>query len=91
MTVKDAKITHLSTWIIAKDPSLIQIFSSICGEDAVPISIKVRFYGEEKVLKVYNNMLLEELMRMIEALSSIELKKQSVKVIEDTVIRRVDR
>ena len=41
LTVRDAKITHLSTWFIAKDPAIIQTLSTITGEDIVPITIKV--------------------------------------------------
>lgn len=69
LTVKDAKITHLSTWLVAKDPALIQELATVCSEDVLPVNVKIRYYGEEFVQKVYNNLLLEDLMTRIEQIS----------------------
>ena len=56
-----------------------------------PITVKVRHYGEEHSIPVYNNLSLDELLHRISEMTYIEYKQISLKVIEDTVIRRIDR
>jgi len=43
------------------------------------------------LIKTYNNLTLEDLIQRISVLTQIEAKQLMVKVVEDTVIRRVDR
>lgn len=53
--------------------------------------MKLRFYGEEFEVKVYNNILLEEFIRKVEEMTSIPAPQVSLKVVDDTMIRRIDR
>lgn len=62
-SLKDLKFSHLSTWMVVKNPSLIQKFSGITGELTVPINVKIRHFGNEDAIKVYNNINLEELIQ----------------------------
>lgn len=50
------------------------MITAISGEDILPISIKVRYYGKEDTVKVYNNMLLEDLLTKIVDLTGKDLK-----------------
>jgi len=68
-TIKDAKINHLSTWMLVKDPALIQALSSVSGEAVLPVSLKIRHFGQESVLKVYNNLNMEDLVSRISLLT----------------------
>lgn len=43
------------------------------------------------MMQVYNNLTIEELLYKIEAMTTIPFKQISLKVVEDTVIRRIDR
>jgi hypothetical protein len=63
----------------------------VIGENILPISIRVRSAESEFTLKVYNNINLEELIQLIAFRVNLEPQKISIKVVEDTVIRRVDR
>lgn len=56
-----------------------------------PVTLKIRHFGNEDQLQVYNNLLMEDLLLQIGGLTEQESKAISVKVVEDTVIRRVDR
>jgi hypothetical protein len=89
--LKDAKISHLSTWMIVKDPALKQSLLPVTSQDILPISVKVRHFGNENTLRVYNNLVLEDFINRVGELTQIEAKQLSVKVVEDTVIRRIDR
>lgn len=60
--------------MIVKDPTLRKMITAISGEDILPISIKVRYYGKEDTVKVYNNMLLEDLLTKIVDLTGKDLK-----------------
>jgi hypothetical protein len=91
LTLKDAKVSHLSTWMIVKDQTLKMVLGSVCGDGYVPITIKLRHFGKEDTLRVYNNMLLEDLMGIIGEKCGKDPRKVTVKVHEDTVIRRIDR
>jgi hypothetical protein len=90
-SIKDAKISHLSTWMIVKDPALKQSLLPVTSQDILPISVKVRHFGNENTLRVYNNLVLEDFINRVGELTQIEAKQLSIKVVEDTVIRRVDR
>jgi hypothetical protein len=57
----------------------------------LPISIKVRHFGNENIVKVYNNLPLEDLIHHISLLTQLEAKTLMIKVVEDTMIRRIDR
>jgi hypothetical protein len=67
------------------------MLNGVIGENILPISIRVRSAELEFTLKVYNNINLEELIQLIAFRINLEPQKISVKVVEDTVIRRVDR
>lgn len=60
--IKENNITHLSTWIIVRDPLLRVKFSEISGEGILPIKLRLRFYGEEIEHKAYSNKTVEELL-----------------------------
>ena len=85
------KVAHLSTWMIVKDPALKQVLLPVVSETILPITVKIRHFGNENSIKTYNNLTLEDLIQRISALTQIEAKQLMVKVVEDTVIRRVDR
>jgi hypothetical protein len=89
--LKDAKVTHLSTWMIVKDQALKQVLLPVVSENILPMTVKIRHFGNENSIKTYNNLTLEDLIHRISALTQIEAKQLTVKVVEDTVIRRVDR
>ena len=89
--VKDAKITHLSTWMIIKDPALKQALQPVASSDILPISVKVRHFGNENVVKVYNNSPLDDLIQRISLMTELEAKQLMIKIVEDTMIRRIDR
>jgi len=89
--IKDAKVSHLSTWMIVKDPALKPSLVSVTGPEILPVSIKVRHFGNENIVRVYNNLCLGDLIDKIGEITQIEAKQLSVKVVEDTIIRRVDR
>lgn len=91
LTVKEAKIPHLSTWIIVRDPVLRQVLLSFTNEDVKPITLKIRHFGKEDAFQVYSNLTMEDLLTQIGYLTEQDPKAISVKVVEDTVIRRVDR
>jgi hypothetical protein len=57
----------------------------------LPISIKVRHFGNENVVKVYNNLPLDDLILQISILAQLEAKTLMIKIVEDTMIRRIDR
>jgi hypothetical protein len=57
----------------------------------LPISIKVRHFGNENIIKVYNNLPLDDLIHLISLITQVEGKTLMIKVVEDTMIRRIDR
>jgi hypothetical protein len=57
----------------------------------LPISIKLRHFGNENVVKVYNNLHLDDLISQISILAQLEAKTLMIKIVEDTMIRRIDR
>jgi hypothetical protein len=73
-TLKDAKVFHLSTWMIVKDPALRQILASVTGEDIHPIRLKIRHFGNEDSLHVYNNLTLEDLIARISTITQLDTK-----------------
>jgi ssRNA-specific RNase YbeY (16S rRNA maturation enzyme) len=77
--------------MIVRDPALKQILPSVAGDFVKPLTLKIRHYGREDALRVYSNLLLEDLLQKISILTEKEPKSLTVKVVEDTVIRRVDR
>lgn len=77
--------------MIVRDPALKQILSQVAGDDIKPITLKIRHTGKEDTIKVYNNLLLEDLLHQISIVAEKDVKTISVKVVEDTVIRRIDR
>lgn len=77
--------------MVVADPSLSAIFSTHTGENVQPIKIKLRVYGDEVELKVYNNELLDDFLSRIESMTSIPKASLMLKIAEDTVIRRIDR
>jgi len=77
--------------MLVKDPALIQTLQTVTGDQVLPVSLKLRHFGQETVLKVYNNLCMEDLIFKISHVTQLEPNTLSVKVVEDTVIRRVDR
>lgn len=73
-TIKDAKLTHMSTWMIVKDPALKQALLSVVSLDILPINIKVRHFGNENVVKVYNNLPLDDLIQRISVITQLDAK-----------------
>ena len=77
--------------MLVKDPALIQTLQTVTGDQVLPVSLKLRHFGQETLLKVYNNLCMEDLIFKISHVTQLEPNTLSVKVVEDTVIRRVDR
>ena len=90
-SLKDAKLGHLTKWMIVTDPALRQILTSVTGEDVKPITVKLRHFGKEDQLQVYDNMNVDDFIYQISLKVDKQAKLLSVKVVEDTVIRRIDR
>lgn len=57
----------------------------------LPIKIKLRVYGDEVEIKLYNNELLDDFLSRVESITSIPKASLMLKIAEDTVIRRIDR
>jgi len=49
MLVKDAKVAHLSNWMVVRDATLAQKLQECCGTDNVPLNLRVRYSGNETV------------------------------------------
>jgi len=77
--------------MIVKDPALKQALIPVVSQDILPISIKVRHFGNENIVKVYNNLPLDDLIQHISLITQVEGKTLMIKVVEDTMIRRIDR
>lgn len=90
-TLAENKVTHLSTWIVLTEESLSIQLSSYVGENVDPIQLKLRVYGDEVLLKLYSNELLEDFLSRLESLTSIPKNSLMLKIAEDTMIRRIDR
>ncbi|CDW84271.1 ubiquitin carboxyl-terminal hydrolase 40 [Stylonychia lemnae] len=89
--LQDTKITHLSTWMIVKDEIAIKRLQQVSGENIQPIKLRLRFYGEEFEQKLYNNTTIADFLNIVESTTSIPVAQICLKVVEDTVIRRIDR
>jgi hypothetical protein len=51
----------------------------------------VRHFGKEDLLKLYDNCFMDDFLAQIASITHKDVKTISVKVVEDTVIRRIDR
>lgn len=49
------------------------------------------FFGDEALIRVYNNMTLVDFMRKIEEMTTIPSAQQLLRVSEETLTRRIDR
>lgn len=77
--------------MIVNDPALKQALLPVASQDILPITIKVRHFGNENMVEVYNNLPLDDLIQRISILTQLEAKTQMIKIVEDTMIRRIDR
>ena len=77
--------------MIVNDPALKQALLPVTSQDILPITIKVRHFGNENMVEVYNNLPLDDLIQRISILTQLEAKTQMIKIVEDTMIRRIDR
>ncbi len=51
----------------------------------------MRHFGKEDLLKLYDNCFMDDFLAHIASITHKDVKTISVKVVEDTVIRRIDR
>ena len=51
----------------------------------------MRFFGEESVIQVFNNINLVALMEKFQTITGVPANKQSIKVVDENLIRRIDR
>lgn len=77
--------------MIVKDQALKQVLLPVVSDNILPMTVKIRHFGNENSINTYNNLTLEDLIHRISTLTQIEAKQLMVKVVEDTVIRRIDR
>ena len=56
MKIKDTKITHLSTWLVTTDETIISYLESVKGEEKEPIFINLRNQDEEQRTIFYRDM-----------------------------------
>ena len=65
--------------------------SSFIGEEIKPITVRVRHFGNEDQLQVYDNMRMDYFFSLLSSKIKKDFAGLSVKVIEETIIRRIDR
>ena len=90
-TLKDAKVAHLSTWIVISDPALAHVLEPLVGEDTKPLTVRVRHFGNEDSVQVYNSMPMDAFLALLSVKIGREISTVTVKVVEDTLIRRIDK
>lgn len=77
--------------MIVKDPAQALKLAQVTGPEVLPITLRLRVFGDETVLQEYNNLLLEDLIQKISDITSFPVKQILLKVIEENLIRRIDR
>ena len=90
-SLKDAKVTHLSTWMVISDPGLAHVMEPVVGEDTKPLTVRVRHFGNEDSIQVYNSMPMDDFLALLSVKIDRDISTVTVKVVEETLIRRIDK
>lgn len=61
MAVKDSPVSHLSCWMLVTDSRLVQYTK----DDALPVQLRVKCEATEKVINLYNNTPVAELVAQL--------------------------
>ena len=88
--IKDTSITNLSTWMLTTEEGLIPALAKFSKDDALPITVKVRFAAKEETRCIYSNMTVEDFMTSLESFSALESSQMKLRVVEETLTRRID-
>jgi hypothetical protein len=68
-------LTHHSTWMLFKNTNisleLVEKLKNISGEKVMIIQLKIRVFGDEAEIKVYNNIKLSLLLKKIENMTGL--------------------
>jgi hypothetical protein len=88
---KKDTITHLSTWLmVKKDHEILTHIDGFVGESILPVKLNLKDFGEDAHIFTFSNLLVEELLIKLHEITGINLRKMSVKALEDAIIRRID-
>lgn len=82
---------HLSCWLfIINEPEFASNLIPLTTEDALPMQLRLRLQEEEKVVNLYSNVKVQDLLKLLAVESGIEESELRVKMVEDTRITRID-
>lgn len=76
---------------MVSDPGLAHVLEPLVGEETKPLTVRVRHFGNEDSIQVYNCMLMDAFLALLAVKIDRDISTVTVKVVEDTVIRRIEK
>lgn len=89
--ISDTPISHMSCWLLLIDePDFAQTLQPLTTDDALPMEVRVRHQSNESTHRLYSNETLKSFMETISEQTGVELPSLKLKLIEETLTRRMD-
>lgn len=84
-------LSNQSTWMLLVDqPELEARLLPFTGKKSVPIKVKVSAFGTDVELSLYTSSTVKALVSQIAEIAGFEANKLKIKVVEETLMRRLD-
>jgi hypothetical protein len=90
LTLKDAGVSHLSTWMLVSDAEVAARLGGFCSSDALPMHVKVKTLKEDFMLGIYSNLTVLQFLGMLASLLEVDVNSLKVTMVDETKIVRVD-